>query len=155
MSAGVVAGMLGALLVPFLNLVIGLPFKFAGAISLMTVIATSSAVSARTAGRNLINLRLGMLLEVASAAGGLIAALTLHLLAERLLYALFALLAAGISTLMLTRLGHRNVLDARSDPGRLGGRYFDDESGCEIAYRVKRLPVAMSVSCQEARPDHV
>ena len=32
----------------------------------MTVIATSSAVSARTVGRNLINLRLGMLLEIAS-----------------------------------------------------------------------------------------
>ena len=39
----------------------------------MTVIATSSAVSAGTAGRNLINLRLGMLLEVASAVGGLVA----------------------------------------------------------------------------------
>jgi len=41
----------------------------AAAISLITVIATSSAVSAGTAGRNLINLRLGMILEVASAAG--------------------------------------------------------------------------------------
>ena len=79
MGAGAVAGLLGALLglgggvflVPFLNIVLGLPFKVAGAISLMTVIATSSAVSARSAGRQLINLRLGMLLEVASAAGGL------------------------------------------------------------------------------------
>jgi uncharacterized protein len=154
MSAGVVAGMLGALLglgggvflVPFLNLVLGLPFKVAGAISLMTVIATSSAVSSRTAGRNLINLRLGMLLEMASAAGGLVAALTLHLFPERLLYALFALVTAAISAIMLTRLDHRNVLDARSDPGRLGGRYFDDESGREVVYRVKRLPLGLSVS---------
>ena len=67
MCAGAVAGALGALLglgggvflVPFLNVVLGLPFKVAGAISLMTVIATSSAVSARTAGRNLINLSSG------------------------------------------------------------------------------------------------
>ena len=78
MSAGAVAGALGALLglgggvflVPFLNLAVGLPFKVAGAISLMTVIATSSAVSARSAGRNLINLRLGMVLEMASRPAG-------------------------------------------------------------------------------------
>jgi len=154
MSAGAVAGMLGALLglgggvflVPFLNIVLGLPFKVAGAISLMTVIATSSVVSARMAGRNLINLRLGMLLEVASTAGGLVAALTLHLLPERWLYALFALVTVTISAIMLARLDHRNVLDASTDPGRLGGRYHDDESGCEEVYRVKRLPVGLSVS---------
>jgi uncharacterized membrane protein YfcA len=47
---------------------------------------------------------------------------------------------------MLTRLDHRNVLDASTDPGRLGGRYHDDESGREVVYRVKRLPVGLSVS---------
>ncbi len=46
------------------------PINEAVAVSLMTVIATSSAVSAGTAGRQLINLRLGMLLEIASAIGG-------------------------------------------------------------------------------------
>jgi uncharacterized protein len=155
MSAGAVAGMLGALLglgggvflVPFLNIVLGLPFKVAGAISLMTVIATSSAVSARTAGRNLINLRLGMLLETASAAGGLVAALTLHLLPERLLYSLFALVTASMAGIMLARLDRRNVLDVSADPGRLGGRYHDDESGRDVVYRVKRLPVGLTVSC--------
>jgi uncharacterized protein len=154
MGAGVVAGMLGALLglgggvflVPFLNIVLGLPFKVAGAISLVTVIATSSAVSARTTGRHLINLRLGMILEMASAAGGLVAALTLHLFSERLLYALFAFVTAAIAAIMLTRLDRRNVLDATTDPGRLGGRYHDDESGREVVYRVKRLPVGLSVS---------
>ena len=154
MAAGAVAGALGALLglgggvflVPFLNIVLGLPFKVAGAISLMTVIATSSAVCARTAGRSLINLRLGMLLEVASAAGGLLAALTLHLLPERLLYVLFALVTAAIAVLMLARLDRRNVLEASADPGRLGGRYHDDESGREVVYRVKRLPVALTAS---------
>ena len=81
MGAGALAGCLGALLglgggvflVPFLNAALGLDFKTAAAISLVTVIATSSAVSAGTLGLNLINLRLGMLLEVASAAGGVAA----------------------------------------------------------------------------------
>ena len=154
MSAGAVAGALGALLglgggvflVPFLNIAIGLPFKVASAISLMTVIATSSAVSARSAGRNLINLRLGMVLEMASAAGGLIAGMTLHLLPEHLLHTMFAIVTGSVAVLMLTRLNRRNVLDASVDPGRFGGRYHDDESGCEVVYRVKRLPVGLSIS---------
>lgn len=155
MAAGAVAGMLGALLglgggvflVPFLNVVLGLPFKVAGAISLMTVIATSSAVSARTAGRNLINLRLGMLLEVASAAGGLAAGMTLQYLPERVLFALFSLITLSIAAIMLTRLDRRNVLDASADPGRLGGRYFEEESGRDVVYKVRRLPLGLGVSC--------
>jgi uncharacterized membrane protein YfcA len=153
-GAGVVAGSLGALLgigggvflVPFLHVVLGFPFKVAGAISLMTVVATSSAVSARTAGRHLINLRLGMLLEVASAAGGLVSAFTLQFLPERLLYALFALVTATIAALMMARLDRRNILPPGQDPGRLGGRYFDPEHGREVSYRVRRLPLGLSVS---------
>ena len=38
------------------------------------------------------------------------------------------------------------MLDAPTDPGRLGGRFYDDESGREVVYRVKRLPVALGVS---------
>lgn len=154
MSAGVVAGTLGALLglgggvflVPFLNVGLGLPFKVAGAISLMTVVATSSAVSARSAGRNLINLRLGMLLEVASAAGGLVAGFTLRYLSEQLLFGMFAAVTAFIAVMMLARLDRRNVLAPGETPGRLGGRYFDRETGGEVAYRVRRLPAGLSVS---------
>ena len=127
----------GVFLVPFLNIVLGLPFKVAGAISLMAVIATSSAVSARTTGQHLINLRLGMLLEVASAAGGLTAGVTLRSFPERLLYGLFSFVTASIAAIMLTRLDRRNVLDASEDPGRLGGRYFDEESQRNVVYKVK------------------
>lgn len=154
MTAGGIAGCLGALLgigggvflVPFLNVMLGLPFKVAAAVSLMTVIATSSAVSASSAGRNLINLRLGMLLEVASAAGGLMAGITLHYLSERTLFAGFAAVAAVIALIMTTRLDRRNVLPADCNPGVLGGRFHDEESGGEVVYRLRRLPVAMLAS---------
>jgi uncharacterized protein len=154
MAAGAVAGGLGALLgigggvflVPFLNSVIGLPIKIAVATSLMTVIATSSVVSVSTVGRNLINLRLGMLLEVASAAGGVAAGLTFHALSDETLFLWFALVTGVIAVMVLSRLDRRNVLAATVDPGRLGGRYHDDESGGEVVYRVKRLPVALAVS---------
>lgn len=154
MAAGAVAGSLGALLglgggvflVPFLNGVLGLDFKVAAAVSLMTVIGTSSAVSSATTGRQLINLRLGMLLEVASAAGGVMAGITLHYLSERVLFLAFASITGAISAIMLTRLDHRNVLDPAVDPGILGGRYFENEIGSEVAYRVQRLPVALGAS---------
>lgn len=153
MLAGAGAGALGAVLgigggvflVPFLNLVLGLPYQVAVATSLMTVIATSSAVSAGTTGKNLINLRLGMLLEVASAAGGLAAALTFELLTVRQLYIIFSVVTAAIALIVLSRLDRRNVLHSSVDPGLLGGR-FTDETGHEISYRVKRLPVGLAAS---------
>jgi len=134
-------------LVPFLNLALGLSFKEAVATSLLTVIATSSAVSARSAGKQLINLRLGMLLEVATAIGGLAGALTMHLISEGTLQLLFAFVTASISLVMLGRLDRRNViLDAAADPGPLGGQYHERESGGLVTYRVKRLPLALGAS---------
>lgn len=149
--AGAVAGSLGALLgigggvflVPFLNVALGLDFKSAAAISLMTVIATSSVVSAGTAGRQLINLRLGMLLEIASAAGGLMAGITVARLSNGTLSLMFACVTAAIAVLMLTRLERRNVLPVDADPGWLGGRFYEAESRGEVVYKVKRLPAGM------------
>src|SRR4051794_24195940 len=116
-AAGSVAGVLGALLgigggiflLPFLNIGLGFEVKAAMAISLMTVIATSSVVSAQTAGRQLINLRLGMLLEIASTVGGLLAGLTVERLTSRTLALLFAIVTATIAAITLSRLERRNV----------------------------------------------
>jgi uncharacterized membrane protein YfcA len=153
-GAGAVAGCLGSLLglgggvflVPFLNAGLGLEFKVAAATGLMTVIATSSAVSAGRAGRNLINLRLGMLLEVSTTIGGLIAAFTVAYLSNRTLALIFAVVTIAIAILMITRLDRRNVLDARVSPGPLGGRFFDEDTGREVVYRVRRLPLGLSAS---------
>ena len=155
MGAGATAGCFGALLgigggvllVPFLNLVLGYTFKQAVATSLVTVIATSSAVSARTAGKQLINLKLGMLLEVTTAVGGLAGGLVVPLISDRILQIIFAIVTATIAIVMLQRLDKRNViLDPAADPGRLGGQFFEEESGQTVTYRVKRLPVALGMS---------
>lgn len=153
-AAGALAGGLGSLLgigggvflVPLLHVGFGLDFSVAAATGLMTVIATSSAVSAGTAGRNLINLRLGMLLEVASAAGGLAAGYTVERMSKHTLYVMFAIVTAAIAILMVSRLDKRNVLEASADPGPLGGRFHDEDSGREIVYRVKRLSLGMLAS---------
>src|ERR671912_1612142 len=93
MVAGAVAGSLGALLgigggvflIPLLNVGLGLPLKTASGISLMTVIATSNVVAASAASRRVVNLRLGMALQMAAVAGGLYGALIVERLDVRTL----------------------------------------------------------------------
>jgi uncharacterized membrane protein YfcA len=154
-AAGVVAGTLGALLglgggvflVPFLVLVLHLPMRVAVGISLTTVIATSTVVSAGTAGRHLMNMRLGMSLEVATTAGALAGGLIAVLLSQSSLQVLFGIVAAATAVVMLSRLQRRNViLDPNVDPGRLGGRFYEDESGGVVVYRVRRLPLGLGAS---------
>jgi len=153
--AGVISGVLGALLglgggiflVPFLNLVLKFPLTAAAAISLTTVIATSSSVSAGRAGKQLINMRLGMLLEVATAAGSVLGGLTALVLRQSVLQKTFGVVAAAVAVIMLTRLQRRNViLDPAADPGLLGGRYYEQESRAMVSYRVRRLPLAIVAS---------
>ncbi|PYR61198.1 MAG: sulfite exporter TauE/SafE family protein [Acidobacteria bacterium] len=154
-GAGAVAGGLGALLgigggvflVPFLNLGLHFPIAAAAAISLTTVIATSSSVSAGRSGEQLINLRLGMVLEVATAAGALLGGVTAQMLAQSTVQLLFGIVTAVVAVVMMGRLGRRNViLDPSIDPGLLGGRYYEEESGGVVTYRVKRMPIALAAS---------
>src|SRR5262249_10879120 len=136
----------GVFLVPFLNAGLGIDFRIAAATGLMTVIATSSVVSAGRAGHGLINLRLGMLLEIATTIRGLIAAITVAYLSNYSLNLIFAVVTAAITILMLSRLERRNVLDADAAPGALGGRFHDADTGREVVYQVKRLPLGMTAS---------
>ena len=155
LAAGAVAGMLGAVLglgggvflVPFLNLVLHFPIATAAAISLTTVIGTSSSISAKRAGQDLINLRLGMVLEVATAAGSLLGGITAQHVAEGTVRVLFAATTTVVAIMMLGRLNRRNVMIGDAvDPGPLGGRFNEAESGGVVTYQVKRLPLALVAS---------
>jgi uncharacterized membrane protein YfcA len=153
--AGAAAGGLGALLgigggvflVPLLNLALGLPIKTAAAISLATVLATSSTVTAGKAGKHLMNFRFGMVLEVATAAGSVLGGLTAQLLAQRTLQQLFGIVTGLIAGATVLRSGRRNViLDPGADPGALGGRFHDEETDQVVVYRIKRMPLALGAS---------
>ena len=154
LAAGAGAGVLGALLgigggvvlVPFLNLVLHLPMAESAAISLATVIATSCTVTGSRSSAHLVNLRLGMVLEVATAAGSLLGGITAVMLSQSTLHHLFGIVAIAVAVLMVARLNVRNVLPADAETGTLGGRYHEEESGGIVAYRVKRLPLALAAS---------
>lgn len=150
---GTLSGSLGAMLgigggvflVPFLILVVGLPFHQAAAVSLAAVIATSTAVSAATAGKQLINLRLGMVLEVATAAGGLAGGLTALALSPRTLQVVFAVVALLVAVAVARRTQAPQV-PHDADVGALGGGYTDERTGETVTYRVRRLPAALAAS---------
>jgi uncharacterized membrane protein YfcA len=105
-------------------------------------------VVARGAGqRGLVNLRLGMTLQIAAAAGGYFGGTLARRVPEHLLHMTFAAVTAAIAAIMVSRLEKRNViLDSRTNPGTFGGRYYEEESGQEVVYRTRRLPAALGAS---------
>lgn len=154
-AAGAAAGGLGSMLglgggvilVPFLNAGLGFPLNIASGVGLMTVIATSSVVARGATGSGLVNLRLGMVLQIAAASGAYFGGTLARRIPEHVLELVFSAVTAGIAGIMLSRLERRNVLlDSTLSPGRFGGRYFDEESGGAIVYQTRRMPLALGVS---------
>ena len=150
MMAGVLGGMLGlgggVFLVPFLVQGLGVPMPQAVAVSLTTVIATSNTLSASTAGRSAINMRLGFMLELLTAVGGLLGGITAMLVSPRALMITFSVVVTSMSVLTFVRRDVKNNLPADIDPGPWGGRFLDERLGEMVSYRVKRMPLAMATS---------
>ncbi len=109
LAGGAAAGLFGSLLglgggillVPFLTLVIGLPLRDAVGVSLVVVIASSGAAAVVYFERKIVDLRLGMTLELFSAGGALVGALVAFLISEQLLAAGFAALLVYSAVSML------------------------------------------------------
>src|ERR1700694_3356165 len=88
---GALAGVGGGIIItPLLAIYYGLPMHTAIGISLISVIATSTATSALYVERHITDVRLGMTLELATTAGALIAALVAHRVNRRTLAVMFA-----------------------------------------------------------------
>ena len=108
-GGGIVAGIFGSLLglgggiliVPLLTLGFGLPLREAVGVSLICVIMTSGASAAVYLERDVANLRLGMFLELFTAAGAVIGGAVAFLIDERYLAALFAVLLVYVAWTML------------------------------------------------------
>ena len=154
-AAGAAAGGLGSMLglgggvflVPFLNVALGFPLNVASGVGLMTVVATSSVVARGTGRSGIVNLRLGMVLQIAAAAGGYFGGRLARQVPEHLLQLTFSAVTAVIAGIMLSRLERRNIiLDTSIEPGPFGGRFYDGECGREVVYRTRRIPTAFGVS---------
>jgi hypothetical protein len=149
-ATGLIGAMLGlgggVFLVPLLALALGVPIRTAIAASLISVIATACASSTINLERGLVNMRLGMTLEVATTLGGLAGGLIAAALSQRQLFLTFGATLAVMGVVMAMRSGRRNVIadEAGVEPGRLGGRL--QEGDRSYVYRIRRLPVALAAS---------
>jgi uncharacterized membrane protein YfcA len=152
-ATGAATGLLGAMLglgggvflVPLLTLGLGVPIRVAIAASLISVMSTAVASATVNLERGLVNMRLGLLLEVATATGALTGGIVAAQLTQRQLFLIFAVTMASMGLLMARRSGRRNVIeDVDTDVGRLGGRLQEGEK--TYAYRVRNLPVGLVAS---------
>ncbi len=139
----------GVVLVPLLVLGFGVPMHVAVATSLLSVIATSSAVATTNVELGTANMRLGMTLELATALGAIAGGLVAGALSANVLEALFAVLLAPTAVLMWRGRSAATAEDAADDvpeSNGLGGRYVDPADGRTVAYRVRNLGGGMGVS---------
>lgn len=152
---GVAAGFLGALvgigggviLVPLLNGLLGLTFREATGVSLVGVLATSGSAVMSPAGRRPLNARLAAFLLLFSVSGATIGARTLAVFSDRTYEVIFGVTAAVIALMMFVRMNTRNILPAGTPlTGAFDGVLHDDDTGEDVAYRVRRLPLAAVVS---------
>lgn len=148
-ATGMVGSMLGlgggVLLVPLLTLALGVPIRTAIAASLISVIASASGAATVNLRRGFVNMKLGLVLEVATSVGGVAGGVTAQLLSERQLFAAFAAMMAAMGLTMALRSRHRNVIaDLDVEPGVLGGRLQEGERA--YVYRFKRIPFGLGAS---------
>jgi hypothetical protein len=148
-----VAGVLGALLglgggiivIPALTLLLKIDIRYAIGASIVSVIATSSGAAAAYVRERMTNLRVAMVLEIATTSGALSGAYLAGRIGGRWLYLIFGVVLGYSALAMLRKLRDSPTPEGRrdrvADRLRLHDSYFDEAAGREIHYRVARTPL--------------
>lgn len=146
-ALGSALGMAGGIfVVPLLTLGAGVPFPSAVAVSLVSVIACSCASAPRFLSAGLTNLRLAVVLEVATTLGALVGVLMVGAIPDRVLYGIFAavLLVSAVQLVSRRRDHHGDPTRGRRHHPSLGGA-FTDRDGSTVSYEVSRLPLGAAL----------
>jgi hypothetical protein len=138
----------GIIVVPALSLLLGVSIQKAIAASIVSVIATSSGAAASYLSERIANMRLGMVLEVATVIGALTGAGLAAWVSGRALYVIFAAVLACTAWSMVRRRNReaKALPDPLADRLRLHGSFFDRALGREVAYRVSRTRLGLAAS---------
>ena len=147
-GASVVAGFIGALgglgggilIVPLLTVGFGVDIRLAIGASIISVIATSSGAGAAYVRDHLTNIRVAMLLELATTVGAVTGAYLATRLKSDILFVIFGLTLLVSVVPLMFRLGEELPADvpddALADKLRLHGEYPDAHLGRVVDYRV-------------------
>ncbi|WGX98089.1 sulfite exporter TauE/SafE family protein [Nocardioides sp. L-11A] len=144
LAAGALGGALGMaggiFVVPLLTLVAGASFPDAVAVSLVSVVACSCASAPQFLEAGLTNLRLAVVLEVATALGALVGVTLIGAIPRSALYGIFAVVLFGSALQMAAgRSDHSRPAPSHHRPRRLDGG-FTEHDGSVVTYQVVRLP---------------
>ncbi|MCA1597242.1 MAG: sulfite exporter TauE/SafE family protein, partial [Chloroflexi bacterium] len=152
-GAGVFGSLLGlgggALLVPALTLLLGVDIHYAIGASIISVIATSSGAAVAYVRDHLSNIRLGMLLEVATTSGAITGAFVGGLLGGPTLSIIFAAVLLYSAFAMVRH--RQDDLDRMTPPHpwattlKLNNSYFDKVLGRRIEYNVAAVPAGLGL----------
>lgn len=140
-ALGSALGMAGGIfVVPLLTVVAQVPFPTAVAVSLVSVIACSCASGPRFLSAGLTNLRLAVVLEVATALGALVGLAMIGLVPDAVLYGIFAVVLVVSAIQMVT--GRKEATVPAADPARpdLFSGSFVDQDGSTVRYRASHVP---------------
>lgn len=142
-ALGSALGMAGGIfVVPLMTLVAGVPFPVAVAVSLVSVIACSCASAPKFLSAGLTNLRLAVVLEVATAFGALVGVLMVGTVPDSILYGIFAAVLLVSAAQMISGRRDRGPQPETQAPRyrSLAGEVTDGD-GATVTYRVSRLPL--------------
>jgi uncharacterized membrane protein YfcA len=137
----------GTLLIPVLTL-LGLDIKRAIAISVISVIATSSGSAAAYVRDHITNLRVGMFLEIFTILGALLGATITLALSHRSLYVTFGIVLLLSWFIVFRKERQRDKSSAQVPQDsfsrwlELDGSYADDATGEIVRYRGRRAYLA-------------
>lgn len=157
LAISIVAGFLGSLLglgggtliVPALTLLLGVDIRFAIGAAIVAVIATSSGAAAAYVRERMTNLRVAMVLEIATTAGAITGAVISGLIPVQALYVIFGLVLAVSALSMLRHRAEAHVApvpaDRLSDRLALHGQFHDAARGEVVDYRVTRAPLGLGI----------
>ena len=148
-SAGVLGAMFGLgggfIFVPVLMLVFDLAPAEAAAVSLVGIIAGSVGASTVFVDKGLSNVRLGLLMEITTAAGAIIGAFAASILEEWLLMVIFSCVVfySGIRMMLNPE---RTVEPSETEPGPLSFEYRDESTGESVRYEPQHVKSGMAMS---------
>jgi uncharacterized membrane protein YfcA len=151
-AAGALGGMLGlgggVLLVPLLTLFFHQPIQTAIGASVVAVIVTSGAGASVYLKSGLTNVRLGLLLQVTTAAGAVLGSLAGAVVPANVLFALFGIVVLYTAVSMFRSRPGEELPAARMppDPWRLGTSYFDPALGRDVAYVPRHIGIGTAAS---------
>jgi uncharacterized protein len=137
----------GVVVVPVLALVFGVDIRYAIGASLLSVIATSSGAAAAYVKEGFSNIRIGMLLEVATTLGALFGATLAAWISTRSVAVVFGMVLLGSAALSFRKMGGDPVVD--SPPDRIAtalrlGSSYPTPAG-PVSYSAHRVPAGFGM----------